>query len=387
MLSDRSKISRKVLVAHPEQQHSNQMAAALASAGLLCKYICGAPQDAQMRGLIGAANIKRLFSELPLRRALTYMLPPTARLEAIHRLARYYDAIIARDMRTIRPDAVVAYENCALRTFQAAKRLGIPCILDVPGVHHQMQARSGVATLRPTFQHEVNLRKDHEIALADLILVCSSLARDSFVEAGVDASRIAVLPLGVNLGQFYPENCLKVREDDVAKFIFVGHITPQKGADLLLRACQQLRMEGLPFELTLVGSGQSDLIKKFRAFGRSAGRVSHAKLGDIYRRANCFVLPSRFDSFGLVVAEAMACGLPAIVSDSVGARDLIQNDRNGWIVPSNNPDALYQVMAACARNPDKLRGLGHAARQIAEQIGWPAYRAHAVEIVRGFLNA
>jgi glycosyltransferase involved in cell wall biosynthesis len=379
---------RKVLVVHPEQQHSNQMAAALASVGLLGKYICGAPQNPKMRDQIGPEKIKRLLLWLPLRRAATYMLPRSVRLEAIHRLARYFDPIIARNILSIRPDAVVAYENCALKVFEAAKRLGIPCILDVPSVHHQMQARAGVSVLRPAFQREVNLRKDREIALADLILVCSSLARDSFIEAGVDGRRIAVLPLGVDLERFYPANHSMPSANCIAKFVFVGHISAQKGADVLLRACQRLRQEGLPFELTLVGSNapQPDLVEQFKPFGRILGQIPHEKLADVYRSNNCLVLPSRFDSFGLVVAEAMACGLAAIVSNDVGARDLIQNGRNGWVISTNDSDALFRIMAECARNPEKLHAMGRAARKAAEEIGWPVYRAHAAAIVCDFLS-
>src|SRR5205085_7628805 len=88
MLPARPFVNGKVLVAHPEQQHSNPLAAALASAGLLCKYICGTPQDSEMRHLIGPEKIKRLLLWLPLRRAATHMLPRGARLEAVHRLAR-----------------------------------------------------------------------------------------------------------------------------------------------------------------------------------------------------------------------------------------------------------------------------------------------------------
>jgi glycosyltransferase involved in cell wall biosynthesis len=242
--------------------------------------------------------------------------------------------------------------------------------------------------MRPTFQREVDRRKDCEIALADLILVCSSLARDSFVEAGVDVSRIVVLPLGVDLERFYPLDSSKIDKNRIAKFIFVGHISAQKGADLLLRACRRLTQEKLPFELTLVGSTapEPDLVEQFKPFGRILGQVPHVELGDIYRNNNCFVLPSRFDSFGLVVAEAMACGLAAVVSNSVGARDLVESGRNGWIIPSNDSDALYQIMAECARNPKKLHEMGQAARKTAEQIGWQVYRAHAAEIVGGFLN-
>src|SRR5262245_40543112 len=114
-----------VLVFHPEQQHSNQLAAALASGGLLKKYICGTVQHSEIFNLIGPQKIDRFLSWLPIRRTITYSMPSALRLEAIHRLARYYDARVARRLSAIQPKAIVGYENCALYSFEEAKRLGI----------------------------------------------------------------------------------------------------------------------------------------------------------------------------------------------------------------------------------------------------------------------
>jgi len=386
---DRPLATPRVLVVHPEQQHSNQLAAALASAGLLCGYVCGTKQDPELRDLIGEHRISRSLLWLPARRIVSYLAPPTVRAEAVHRMARYFDRQIARKLKLIRPDAVVGYENCAIETFEAAKQLGVASILDVPSVHHQMQARAGQSRMRPKFQHEVDVRKDREIALADLILVCSSLARDSFTEAGIASNRIAILPLGVNLQRFCSGSIPNIaRRSDVTTFLFVGHVNAQKGADLLLHACRQLSKSHVPFELVVVGShsnSDASLMAQLRQYGDVLGRVPNSEMSDIYRNASCLVLPSRFDSFGQVVAEAMACGVPVIVSDNVGAKDLVDNGKNGWVIPSNDAYALYHNMAEAAQHPEKLVGMGKAARKTAEQIGWSVYRERAARTLRDFL--
>jgi glycosyltransferase involved in cell wall biosynthesis len=302
-------------------------------------------------------------------------------------MARYFDRNVARKLKSIRPDAVVGYENCTLKTFEAAAQLGILRILDVPSVHHRMQARAGSSRMRPKFQREVDIRKDREIALADLILVCSSLARDSFTQAGIASNRIAVLPLGVDLQQFYPipNNSHSLQ---VVTFIFVGHINAQKGADLLLHACRQLSQSGIPFELLVVGSrsaSDSSLMMQLRQYGTVLGRVPNSEMPDIYRRASCLLLPSRFDSFGQVVVEAMASGLPVIVSDNVGARDLVDNGKNGWVIPSSDKHALYQTMAEAAQHPDRLFAMGRLAAKTAEQVGWSVYRERAARTLSEFL--
>jgi len=380
-----------VLVVHPEQQHSHQLAAALATAGLLCRYIGGVKQDAELRKLIGSDKIARSAFWLTSRRVISRLVPLYFRLEAAHRLARYFDRQIARKLKIIRPRAVVAYENCALATFETAKQLGILRILDVPSVHHQMQARVGLPAMRPKFQKDVDLRKDREIALADLILVCSSLARDSFTEAGIEGDRIAILPLGVNLDRFHPKRISEgSQQRTVVRFVFAGHVTAQKGVDILAAACRELTRNKIRFELVVAGSYadcEGRLIDELRRYGEVIGRVSNTELGDIYRQASCLVLPSRFDSFGQVVVEAMACGLPVIVSANVGARDLVESGKNGWVIPSNDASALYRIMAECARDPQKLWAMGRAARKTAERTGWSVYRERAAQTVRDFLEA
>ena len=98
--------------------------------------------------------------------------------------------------------------------------------------------------------------------------------------------------------------------------MFAGHVTAQKGVDMLVEACRELARNQIPFELVVAGSYadcERHLIEELRRYGELIGRVPNGELGDVYRRASCLVLSSRFDLFGQVVVEATARGLPVIV--------------------------------------------------------------------------
>jgi glycosyltransferase involved in cell wall biosynthesis len=115
------------------------------------------------------------------------------------------------------------------------------------------------------------------------------------------------------------------------------------------------------------------------------GRVGQTELASILRSADCLILPSRFDSFGMVVPEAMACGLPVIVSDMVGAKELVADGRNGFIVPAENISALVTRMRWMIHNRRFSREMSLEARAAAEQASWACYRRRFVAAVRELL--
>ena len=114
--------------------------------------------------------------------------------------------------------------------------------------------------------------------------------------------------------------------------------------------------------------------------------VAQSELQDIYRGADCFVLASRHDSFGMVVVEAMACGLPAIVSEMVGAREVIEEGKSGWVVPLSNAPALAERMAWCVENRAALAAMRPAARTAAEGYGWDRYGERLAAVMTGILS-
>src|SRR6185369_9189753 len=118
----------------------------------------------------------------------------------------------------------------------------------------------------------------------------------------------------------------------------------------------------------------------------AAGAVDQAGLADELRRADCLVLPSRNDSYAMVVAEALAAGVPALVSEMVGSKDLITEGETGWIVPVDDVRALSERMLWCAGHPGAVRALRAACRRAAEAATWPAYHRRLAALVRRLLE-
>jgi glycosyltransferase involved in cell wall biosynthesis len=99
------------------------------------------------------------------------------------------------------------------------------------------------------------------------------------------------------------------------------------------------------------------------------------------------VLPSRHDSFGRVVVEAMATGLPALVSEHVGAKEAVNECETGWIVPANDVDALAERMRNCVTQAEQVNRMCDAAARAAQEYSWGAYRKRIRDVVRERLVA
>jgi len=375
---------KSVLVAHPERQHSHQLAAGLHAAGRLGLYIHGAPPPDYLGSAIPRDKSRYVHWTRPMRRLIRGVLPLRTATGAFNVLMRAFDARVAALLRNASWDAVVCYEMSALQTFRAAKQAGTMCILDAASLHCRAQQRFIPDSNN---SHMIEM-KEAEIELADLIITCSSLARASYVDAGVAADRVVFAPLGVELDIFRPPAETPVGAGPI-RFCNAGHLTRLKGIDLLLSACRSLTAMRLPFTLNIAGSlsqGDAGLAKAIGAFASLRGRIAHEDVRTLFASADVFVMPSRFDSFGMVVTEALACGTPVIVSDHVGAKDFVEEGVNGWIVPAGDANALTERMAWCAAHPDEVRAMRSAARA-AVRWDWTDYRREVAKLICDRLDA
>ena len=303
-----------------------------------------------------------------------------------HRMDHVYDRWVALRVRSQNPDMVVCYENSALQTFRAAKREGAICVLDAASVHFSAAKHwcSDVGLQDPAW---VTDQKRKEIELADAILTCSEFGAATYRAAGIPDARLFAVPMGTDLQDQPVLRTDNDRNDDEApnQFVFVGSIIRRKGVDILLNIFEEFERGGIAAKLTLIG-GMAD--GDFRRRIASMQSVVHipflpqAALFVEIARHDCLVLPSRFDSFGMVVPEAMAVGVPAIVSDQVGAKCIIeQHPEAGWIVPCDK-ERLKQQLLQLVHVPECMYKAAPAARQAASDYTWAAYRQRVVHALR-----
>ena len=364
----------KVLVTHPGRQHSHQAALALEKAGLLAGYWSGVP----------ASGFRR-YGPVSLDPARTAWFPWTPALRRIGPRAdfaacRLFDRWAARRLEKAGATAiaVIACEISALETFREAKRLGMVTLLDAPSIHHTAQDRLHGTTDSADLHRRIVTVKDAEIALAEHVLTVSELARRTYLEAGVPPEKVHAVPLGADLELFSPDG---IQKSGPLTFLFAGATIRRKGFDLLVEAFERVRLEIPGVKLRIVGP-RGDLGHLLNPHIDFLGPVTQPELAAELRRADVLVLPSRNDSYAMVVAEALASGTPALVSEMVGAKDLVTEGKTGWIVPVEDVAALAERMVWCAHHPEEVRGLGPDCRQAAEGATWPAYHRRLVELVR-----
>ena len=107
---------------------------------------------------------------------------------------------------------------------------------------------------------------------------------------------------------------------------------------------------------------------------RVLGEVPGARVPGILQQCDVFVFPSYFEGFGLVILQAMACGLPVITTTATAGPDLIRvPGSGGWVIPTGNEDCLVEAMAHCLANRDDMRVVGKIGRSIAERYSWQVY--------------
>jgi glycosyltransferase involved in cell wall biosynthesis len=173
------------------------------------------------------------------------------------------------------------------------------------------------------------------------------------------------LPYYCNLEPF---TNLPRSSSDRPTILFCGQMIPRKGVDLLLQAFERLVMAGLSARLLLVGR-EAELPQMMASLSPQtkhqieyAGFHQPQDLPQFFAQADLFVLPSRYDGWGVVVNQALGAGLPIICSNAVGAAvDLVEPEVNGAIVPAGDVDALYQALMNYLQTPGKLRMAGQAS--------------------------
>lgn len=211
---------------------------------------------------------------------------------------------------------------------------------------------------------------------------------------------ISVVPNGVDLARFRPGVLPIARyAGGPPNILFVGRFDPRKGLPELLDACERLAARGIDFRLMLVGDGRLKRGLARRARRRLGarvvfeGQVPHERLPQYYATADLFCSPARgSESFGLVLLEAMALGVPVVASDIPGYRSVVAHGSEGLLVPPRDPEALAEALAALLRDPARRARMGAHGVRTAARFGWERVArdleriylsvlgAHAVEV-------
>jgi D-inositol-3-phosphate glycosyltransferase len=245
---------------------------------------------------------------------------------------------------------------------------------------------------RTAEEREPELRVAEEariVGLADRIVAASPVEQEYLARHyGVDRRRIAVIPCGVDTELFRPGPQAEARATlglaPGPVLLYVGRIAPVKGLDTLLDAVARLRDHGRALQLLIVGgdsdepldSHEAELHRRvgqlrLGAHVRFVGARTQPVLRTYYVAADITVLPSYYESFGMVALEAMACANPVIASRVGGLATTVRDGVTGYLVADGDADALAARIDSLLGDADLRWRLGHEGVRWAVQHRWP----------------
>ena len=346
------------------------------AAGHLGTYFSGYPR--WKLDVPGGMNIRAF----PLRTLATYALlrlPHSVRPKNRNLFRwqdNYFDHKTARALEDC--DAVHGIPGQCREIFRQARELGIITVLN----HATGPARLLAELIRPEYERvrrqldretvydaDYLAREQDEYELADFHCVASSVVQKQLVEfSGIPADRIWIAPYAADQTVFHPTE--KRKSNDRFQIVFAGQLSLRKGIGCLLDAMAQI--DDGEIDLHLYGSSLPETELDLNAYQAKPrlhrhGAVSQNTLAEAFRSADVLVLPSIEEGFGLVVPQALNCGLPCIVSDAVGASDLVRHRENGSIFPTQNSADLATELVHWQRHPRALNE-SHSWRDAAETL-------------------
>jgi D-inositol-3-phosphate glycosyltransferase len=242
------------------------------------------------------------------------------------------------------------------------------------------------------------------LSRADLIIVATPAERSQLQFLyQADAGKMVIIPPGVDTEHFYPipkdeaRDYIGVDRDDCMA-LFVGRIEPLKGIDTLMKAVSLLGMHDAknPFYVVIIGGDPNVAPEEMTeemsrlqrlcdelCLGQMAlfwGKRAQDTLPYYYSAAEVLLVPSHYESFGMVALEAMACGTPVIASQVGGLAYLVKDGETGYHVPFDSPEVLSEKLGALLCNFELGEKMGEQAAIYAKEYAWEKIAAKIIEV-------
>ena len=255
------------------------------------------------------------------------------------------------------------------------RRLGIPLVVTTHGSDASVPYEQGdLAFLR------------RHCDLADTVVAVSSALAEKVRACGTQT------PVRVILNGFRLDHVPAATEKAPVSLIQVGNLQEQKRVHVTIEAFARLLWAYPQATLTIVGSGprREALEAQCRDLGIEqqvtfTGRLPNDRTLALMAKSQFFVMPSVREGFGIVYAEAMACGCVAIGTEGEGIADLIRSGENGYLVPADAPEAIVETITTSLQHPEELRAVAEAGRTAAQRLTWARNAQAYCDLMEGMV--
>lgn len=419
-------MSYKIIVAHPGKQHSFRLASALKKNGMLCKYVTTVYDKESslmmriVKKFLNKGNLKRANSRKNpdlIDNDIVQFCEFSGLIEIV--LARYdkskrlynrwhsftsdrFGKKVAALAIKEKADAVIMYDTNAISCFEKLKKEapGIKRIMDSSAANRLFMKKVYEQDMEicPMFSEKLKSevtylwnkksvdRCAREIENTEFILAPSEFVKKSFLFSDIEEQKIKICPYGSNF-----EPVSHISKNDCSnrplEAVYVGNVTEMKGIHYLLEAVAGITNDLV--HLTVVGAydNSSHIFDKYIGQITFTGRIQHDEVKKILCESDVFVFASLGEGLSLSVLEALACGLPCIVTEHSGANDAIEDYKNGFVIPIQSIKAIKDSLLWFADNRELIPEMKQRAIETAEKYTWKAYEERVsssiIQIIEG----
>lgn len=292
-------------------------------------------------------------------------------------LNKYFEYIASKKIDYKNTNVIIGWSGFSYKTFKKAKSYNIIKILERGSTHIKFQQKilqeeGEKFGKKITVDSKVIEQELKEYDIADFISIPSKFVKQTFIDNGISADKLILVPYGVSLDNFYPQK----KKDRIFRFISVGSISIRKGSFYTLKAFHELNFPNA--ELLMVGSVHEEMVSivtKFRLNEKIKfiNHVSQKELVNYYNQSDVFIISSVEDGFAMVILQALACGIPVICTNNSGGSELIKNKKHGYVLKIRDVDALKEKMLIYYEMGKKLDFTKKKIKENRTSISWDVY--------------
>ena len=296
---------------------------------------------------------------------------------------KYFGRFLSNTLSKLKPDLFIGWSSFSLESFQKRSAKTHILMRDSAHINFQYQLLSeeyekfgfSFPNRKICLQRELE-----EYSLADRIWVLSEFAKKTFIDQGVKAEKMGVLPLGVDLDRFYPAD--PSSEPLPLKIIYFGSLSFRKGIQYLLEGTKSFSPKQI--ELKLIGAVEPDFkstLSKYTHFSYQKA-LTQSELAIEIRKHHVFVFPTLEDGFGQTLIQAMASGLVPITTTHCGSADFTSIDKGGRRLEprsSSQIQAKLEMLLSCSS--DDIQEMRSQAILEARELTWSRYERQLASLI------
>lgn len=412
----------RIIVSHPGKQHSFHMASAVKKAGYLEKYVTtvynkkGSFTNFITSRFLKGKDLKKASSRVcvnlkddevkQMNEWMGLVTLLSSRIRFLEGFTRYWNEFtgscfykrVMKYARKKNVNGVIVYDGYSNRHLELLKNTAIVKIMDVSFASRQylknifekeikqymaedLYRTSAELWVPRWMDNDLNATKN-----ADYFFAPSNFVKSSLEYCGIPSDKIYIVPYGVDQNNFSYEH-IQFRVEGKLKLLYVGEISCRKGLHRLLKVVSELEQM---VEIRLCGrvDENSPIFSQYQEYDNIefVGFVTHDELAKEYINADAFVFPTLGEGYGLVVLEALSCGLPVLCSNRAGGNDVIQDGINGYVISMDEDEALKERIIWCCTHRKELYEMREDAHKSVEAFSWESYEKKVAECINDIMR-